>query len=301
MSDTVTLSLRARVDAGLEVDGVTADRIAGLAEREIAALPVRIGARKAELGEFFSVRGERSERVRVEGALAQVHGLAAGTTGGEMVIDGDAGHLVAAKMTGGSVEVRGSVADEAGAAMAGGTLRVAGNAGDRLGAAVQGATDGMTGGEIVIGGSAGADAAARARRGLVVVGRNTGRDAARAMVAGTLIVLGRTGAEPGRASKRGTIIAVGGSTCRSRIGMRARFSRRTCASHLHICAGVTGWPSTTVWQEASTVGTVATPAIMTGAKFWSGWRAECQRIPSENVTHSRVSRRSVDRSGGFAH
>jgi formylmethanofuran dehydrogenase subunit C len=214
MSDTVTLSLRAPIDAALEVDGVTADRFAGLAEREIAALPVRLGARTAELGDFFSVRGERSDRVRVEGALAQVHGLAAGTTGGEMVIDGDAGRLVAAKMTGGSIEVRGSVADEAGAAMGGGTLLVTGNAGDRLGACVPGAekgmTGGMTGGEIVIGGSAGADAAARARRGLVVVAGNAGRHAARAMIAGTLLVLGRTGAEPGRASKRGTIIAVGG-------------------------------------------------------------------------------------------
>ena len=210
MSDTVTLSLRAPVDAALDVDGVTADRLAGLAEREIAALPAWLGARKAELGDFFSVRGERSARVRVEGALAQVHGLAAGTTGGEMVIDGDAGRLVAAGMTGGSVEVRGNVADEAGAAMAGGTLRVTGNAGDRLGAAVPGTSKGMTGGEIVIGGSAGADAAARARRGLVVVAGNAGHYAARAMIAGTLLVLGRTGAEPGRASKRGTIIAVGG-------------------------------------------------------------------------------------------
>jgi len=213
MSDTVTLSLRAPLDggvAGLDVDGVTADRLAGLAEREIAALPVWLDARRAELGDFFSVRGERSDRVRVEGALAQVHGIAAGTTGGEMVIDGDAGRRVAAKMTGGSVEVRGSVADEAGATMGGGTLLVTGNAGDRLGAAVRGAFKGMTGGEIVIGGSAGADVAARARRGLVVVAGNAGRHAARAMIAGTLLVLGRTGAEPGHASKRGTIIAVGG-------------------------------------------------------------------------------------------
>jgi formylmethanofuran dehydrogenase subunit C len=210
MSGTVTLSLSAPVDAALEVDGVTADRLAGLAEREIAALPVRLGSRSAELGDFFGVRGERSDRVRVEGALARVHGLAAGTTGGEMIIDGDAGHRVAAEMTGGSVEVRGSVADFAGAAMGGGTLLVTGNAGDGLGAAVPGASKGMTGGEIVIGGSAGADAAARARGGLLVVAGNVGDYAARAMIAGTLVVLGRTGAEPGRASKRGTIIAVGG-------------------------------------------------------------------------------------------
>jgi formylmethanofuran dehydrogenase subunit C len=210
MSDIVTLSLRAPLEMALEVDGVTADRFAGLAECEISTLPVRLGARTAQLGDFFSVRGERSARVRVEGSVTKIGGLAAGTAGGEMVIDGDAGHRVAAGMTRGWVEVHGSVEDDAGAAMAGGTLRITGNAGDRLGAAVPGASRGMTGGEIVIGGSAGADAAARARRGLVVVAGNVGDYAARAMIAGTLVVLGRTGAEPGRASKRGTIIAVGG-------------------------------------------------------------------------------------------
>jgi formylmethanofuran dehydrogenase subunit C len=173
---------------------------------------VWLGARTAQLGDFFNVRGERSARVRVEGAVTKIDGLAAGTGGGEMVIDGDAGRRVAAGMTGGWVEVRGSVEDDAGTGMAGGALRITGNAGDRLGAATPGASKGMTGGEIVVGGSAGADAAARARRGLVVVAGNVGDYAARAMIAGTLVVLGRTGAEPGRASKRGSIVAVGGIT-----------------------------------------------------------------------------------------
>jgi formylmethanofuran dehydrogenase subunit C len=213
VSDVVTLSLRTPLDAALEVDGVSADRFSGLAEREIAALPVWLGARAAQLGDFFAVSGERSARVRVEGpvnALANVHGLAAGAAGGEMVIDGNAGRRVAAGMTGGWVEVRGHVEDEAGVAMAGGALRVTGNAGDRLGAAAPGASKGMTGGEIVVSGSAGADVAARARRGLVVVGGDVGDNAARAMIAGTLVVFGRTGAKPGRASKRGSIVAVGG-------------------------------------------------------------------------------------------
>jgi formylmethanofuran dehydrogenase subunit C len=212
VSVTVTLALRAPLQTAVELDGVTADRIAGLAEQEIATLPVRVGARQAELGEFFSVRGERSARVRVEGALTNVHGLGAGMAGGEMHIDGDAGRRVAARMTGGSVEVHGSVGDEAGVAMAGGTLRITGNAGDRVGAAEARASKGMTGGEIVVVGSVGSEAGARARRGLVVVAGDTGDYAARAMIAGTLVVLGRTGGEPGRASKRGSIIAVGGIT-----------------------------------------------------------------------------------------
>jgi formylmethanofuran dehydrogenase subunit C len=210
MSEIVTLRLRTVLAAPLEVDGVTADRCAQLAEREIAALPVWTGAHVAELGDFFEVRGERSARVHIEGSVAHVDGLAAGTAGGELVIEGDAGRRVGAGMTGGSIEVRGSVGNEAGLAMAGGVLNVAGNAGDRLGATAAGASRGMTGGEIIVRGSAGMAAAARARRGLVVVAGALGADAGREMIAGTLLVLGRIGGQPGRGNKRGSIVAIGG-------------------------------------------------------------------------------------------
>jgi formylmethanofuran dehydrogenase subunit C len=209
-ANAVTLSLRAPLAEPLDVDGVTADRVAGLSAREIADLPVWLGGRAARTGDFFDVKGERSATLRVQGALSQVHGLAAAMAGGSMVIDGDAGRRVAAGMTGGSVEVVGSVGDDAGLAMSGGVLRVSGNAGDRLGAAAPGASKGMTGGEIIVSGSAGSDAAARTRRGLVVVCGEIGADAARAMIAGTLVVFGRTGARPGRGSKRGSIVALGG-------------------------------------------------------------------------------------------
>jgi formylmethanofuran dehydrogenase subunit C len=186
MSESVTLSLRMPLESVLEVDGVTADRFAVLSEREIATLPARAGERAAALGDFFTVRGERSARVRVEGPLARVSGIGAGMAGGELTIDGSAGSRVCAGMTGGTAEVRGDVLDDAGLA--------------------------MTGGEIIVRGSAGSNTAARSRRGLVVVGGDTGEFAARAMVAGTLVVLGRTGRDPGLGSRLGTIIAVGALT-----------------------------------------------------------------------------------------
>ena len=89
MSDVVTLSRRGTAEGPLEVEGVTADRIAGLGEREIASLPVRVGSRAAKLGDFFDVRGGRAARVRIDGDVAQVHGIGAGMAGGELVIDGD--------------------------------------------------------------------------------------------------------------------------------------------------------------------------------------------------------------------
>jgi formylmethanofuran dehydrogenase subunit C len=209
-SDLVILSLRTPPDSTIEVEGLTADRLAKLEEAEIAALPAWVGKHRACLGDFFSVRGGHSARVRLEGDLGRVDGLAAGMTAGEILIDGDAGRRVGHRMKGGWVDVRGSVADDAGVGMSGGALRVTGDAGDRVASASPGAFRGMTGGEIVVGGSAGADTAARLRRGLVVIAGGTGENAARAAFAGTLVVLGRTGPNPGRGNKRASIVAAGG-------------------------------------------------------------------------------------------
>jgi formylmethanofuran dehydrogenase subunit C len=208
---SVVLSLRASPDAALDVSCVAPDRFATLDEGEIAALPVWSGAVEARLGDFFSIDGGRSARVRVEGSTSRLDGLGADAGGGELVVEGDAGRRTAAGMTGGSVEVRGSVGDDAGSSMGGGTLRVTGSAGDRLGAAAPGASRGMTGGEIVVLGAAGAEAGARARRGLVVVAGDVGERGARDMIAGTLLVLGRAGAGAGIGNKRGSVVAVGGA------------------------------------------------------------------------------------------
>ena len=209
MSDIVRLTLRTAIDQPIEIDGLTPDRTANLTEAEIAAVSVLAGSDCAALGDFFTIQGERSDRLHIEGDLRNVDGLGAGTANGELLVHGSAGRRVGAGMAGGWIDVRGDVGDEAGLGMHGGALRITGDAGDRLGAAPAGAAKGMRGGEIVVNGSAGADAAARARRGLIAVGGNVGADAARAIIAGTLVVFGGIGANPGRGSKRGSIVALG--------------------------------------------------------------------------------------------
>lgn len=210
MSDIVRLTLRSALDQAIEIDGLTPDRTATLSAGEIAALPVFAGSRRAVLGDFFTVAGERSDRLQIEGDLRNIDGLGAGTASGELLIHGSAGRRVGAGMSGGWIDVHGDVGDEAGVGMQGGTMRVTGDAGDRLGAAPAGAAKGMSAGEIVVNGSAGRDTAARVRRGLIVVAGDVGADAARAIIAGTLVVFGRTGDDPGRGSKRGSIVALGG-------------------------------------------------------------------------------------------
>lgn len=209
MSDPVVLTMRSGITDRVEADGIAADRLAALAGAHIAALPVLVGGRAARLGDVFDVRGGSSSRLRIEGDLRNVDNLAAGMTGGEIVVDGSVGAAVGARMTGGWIDIRGDAGDEAGLAMAGGALRITGNAGDRVGAGAPGASKGMTGGEIIVNGSAGSEVGARMRRGLIVIGERAGDDAARAMIAGTLMVFGPTGARPGRGSKRGSIVALG--------------------------------------------------------------------------------------------
>jgi formylmethanofuran dehydrogenase subunit C len=191
VSESITLTLRAPLEHVLELDGIHPARVAGLAEKEIASLPVWLGGREVQLGALFAVQGERTMYIRIEGDLARATRVGAG-------------------MSGGRIDVVGNVGDEAGMAMAGGLLHVSGNAGDRLCAATPGASKGMTGGEAIIRGGAGREAGARARRGLIVIGGDTGAQPARDIIAGTVVVLGRTGDAPGLRSKRGSIVAVGG-------------------------------------------------------------------------------------------
>lgn len=209
MSGVVTLSLRAPLTVTVEVDGFAPDRFAAMSEKEIAHWPLAVNGRPARIGDLFDVRGERSSRVRVEGDLRLVDGLAAGTAGGEMIVEGNLGRRVAAGMSGGLVDVRGDVGDDAGLAMSGGSLRIIGSAGHRVGAGAPGASKGMTGGEIIVNGSAGDDAGAHLRRGLVVVAGEVGADTGRAMIAGTVVAFGAVGPRPARGSKRGSLVALG--------------------------------------------------------------------------------------------
>lgn len=210
MSLVIELTLRTPVRAALDVADLTPDRLSLLTEREIAELPVLEGRNRAQVGDFFTVRGGGSAAVRIIGDLSKVDGVAEGMAGGELIVEGDAGRRVAARMSAGSVRVVGNVGDAAGASMSGGVLRISGNAGDRVGAAAAGASRGMSGGEILVEGSVGTEAAARARRGLVVVGGDAGAHTGRAMIAGSVIVFGRIEGRAGSGNKRGSIVSIGG-------------------------------------------------------------------------------------------
>lgn len=190
MSDAVVLSLTHPPEHALLAPAIAGDRFVALGAKEIVALPVLHGGRAARLGDFWSVRGERSATLRLEGDLDRVEGIATAMAAGEILITGNAGRDLGVALGGGRIEVRGSV-------------------GDNVGGARPGAARGMTGGEIVIRGGAGAGAGARMRRGLVVVLGDAGAGAGRGMIAGTALLGGRVGPGAGRFVKRGSVISLG--------------------------------------------------------------------------------------------
>ena len=63
MSERITLALKTPLTSRLEAECVAPDRLAGLSEHDIAALPVWMGRDAARLGDFFHVTGERSASV----------------------------------------------------------------------------------------------------------------------------------------------------------------------------------------------------------------------------------------------
>ena len=211
MSDAIVLTLRAPLDAQLDMSGVTPDRCADLSTRAIAELPIWQGGVPATVGDVFDVRGERVPQIEIEGDLAKAVG-------------------VGARMAGGMLRVHGNVGDDAGQSMSGGVLRVDGQAGDRVGGGAAGAAKGMSGGEIVVFGSIGGSAGALMRRGLVAVAGSVGDYAGRGMIAGTLLALGPVGELPGAGNKRGSIIAAGGVT----VPASYRFACSYEPSHLRL-------------------------------------------------------------------
>ena len=204
----LTLALREQPTVPLETEGLTPDHLATCRHDEVESLTVWHGNRRAQVGDFFAVSGDRGEELRVEGDLRRVKFLGAGMTAGRLTIAGDAGMHTGAGMRGGELVVEGAVGDFAGVGMRGGRLIVEGSAGHHIGGARQGERAGMRGGEIFVHGDAGDQVGAGLRRGLIAVAGRVGDVAGLRMLAGTIVALGGLGARPGAGMRRGSIVAM---------------------------------------------------------------------------------------------
>ncbi len=204
----VTLRLKEPTTIPIEADSICPDQFVGRSRAEIRALPAFYGRRKVTLGDLFTVEGEESDQIVLEGDLSHVKKIGQRMTRGYITVRGDVGLHLGAYMRGGEIVVEGNAGDWAGAHMQGGRIWIRGNAGHLLGAAYRGEKRGMNRGEIVVEGDAGQQVGAQMRRGLIVVLGDVGDFAGARMIAGSIIVSGRLGARAGAGMKRGTIVAL---------------------------------------------------------------------------------------------
>lgn len=205
---SITLTLDTDPAVPLEAEVITPDRLSGLSQADIAALPVHHGNEQGTLGDFFRVEGSGNGEIHLEGDLHMVKMIGQGMTGGRIVAHGDVGMHVGATMSGGEIIVEGNAGDWAGAEMTGGLLHIKGNAGNGLGSGYRGTRIGMNGGQIIVHGNAGSEVGGAMRRGLIAIGGDSGDFAGVNMLAGTIVVLGHLGWRSGASMKRGTIVSM---------------------------------------------------------------------------------------------
>lgn len=195
----------------LDLSTLTPSRLAGMAEREIVALPVGTSRMGLRVGDVFDVIMGDAATICFEGGSHRFDRIGEAMEAGEIVVEGDAGVRLGRMLAGGQISVSGSVGAHAGSAMSGGVIRISGDAGERLGGPLAGEMMGLKGGTITVGGNVGARAGDRMRRGVIFVKGDAGEDLASRMIAGTIVVGGMAAPTPGRLMKRGTLFLCGGA------------------------------------------------------------------------------------------
>ena len=204
----ITLTLKEPPPVPLEADTLTPDATARLTVEEIRALPVNLGKRQRRIDDFFTVEGERSDEIHIEGDARRVKWIGHGMTRGRVTIRGNAGMHLGSQMTGGAIDVFGDAGDWMGAEMSGGFIRVRGNAGGQVGAAYRGSLAGMRDGTIIIDGSAGLEVGMRMKRGIIAIGGPVRDFAGLQMKGGTIVLGGGAELRTGAWMSRGTIVSL---------------------------------------------------------------------------------------------
>jgi len=194
----------------VEIEGITPDKLRGLATTDIAKLPIFLGNQSVDLGSLFTIEGAADdERLTIAGDLGGVHWIGAKMQSGELRIEGSAGRHVGSGLRGGEILVNGDAGDWLGAEMRSGLIHVRGSAGDQAGAAYRGSPRGMLGGKLFVCGNVGKEAGYLMRRGLIAVGGDAGDFAAWNMIAGTMLVFGGVGRRAAAGMRRGTLAVFG--------------------------------------------------------------------------------------------
>ena len=204
----ITLTLKEQPNVPLEAETLSPDITSTLTHDALCALPVQLGKRQRRLDDFFTVEGEASDEITINGDARKIKWIGRGMTRGRIQVEGHAGMHLGAYMKGGSIEVSGNVTDWTGAEMTGGMIRVRGNAGGQIGAAYRGSLAGMTEGTIIVHGNAGLEVGMRMKRGVIFIGGAVRDFAGLQMRGGTIVLGGGAELRTGAWMMRGTIVSL---------------------------------------------------------------------------------------------
>jgi formylmethanofuran dehydrogenase subunit C len=202
----LVFTLRGRPDQRLDLAPLVPHRLTGMTEAEIEKIELQTTRRRVAVGDVFRLRMGDAKQVRIEASCDRLDRIGQEMTGGEIVVDGDAGARAGRLMREGRLTIHGNAGPWAASDMKGGAIEIFGDAADHLGGPVAGEVAGMRGGVVLVHGRAGEHAGDRLRRGTIVIESGAGAYAGSRMIAGTLVVLGRAGPLPGYLMKRGTIV-----------------------------------------------------------------------------------------------
>lgn len=190
------------------------DSLQGKTLAEIDVMIIWEGNKSRKLGDLFQVREAKAETssdnvIMIQGDVGKVRGIGARMTGGEILMQGNAGGHLGEGMSGGRITVHGSVGGWAGSAMKGGTIEIHGDAGDYLGAPYRGSNVGMRKGKIAVHGNVGGEAGAHMRDGIIRIDGRAGQFTGFRMRGGTIFVQGDCLKRAGACMTNGKIV-IGG-------------------------------------------------------------------------------------------
>lgn len=199
-------TLRDQPDQRLDLAPLTPDRLAGLDAKAVARIAINTTRVPVCVGDVFRITPGDPASIVIAGGSARFDNLGEAMSGGNLLLEGEAGLYAGRGMSGGRLEIRGSVGPWAASGLLGGRLEIGGDAGERLGGSLPGERTGMAGGEVVVRGNAGERAGDHLRRGLIVIEGDAGRAPGSRMIAGTIVVCGRAGRLPGYLMRHGTLL-----------------------------------------------------------------------------------------------
>ncbi len=202
----IRLHLRKPIEERFDASSIVPSQTMAMTRTEIENIPLRSERSRSVLGDWFTIEGERSQRLEFFGDCCRLDRVGDSMESGTFIIHGDIGTHVGARMKQGQLYVAGNCGSDGAQSMRGGRLVVLGDADCRFAGPSAGERKGVQGGELFVGGSVGADACRLMRRGTAMFAGDVDVRLAFNMIAGTIVVLGSVADDWCIGMKRGTIL-----------------------------------------------------------------------------------------------